>query len=210
MRSNLSTHSVMWTRSRRTPSVKQNGILSDTKFADSLTLDLPPDGRATSSIVYKCPHLLCPAIIASTDQYTLERVFLCFCWGRHISFSLRFFFLLDVQWGLCSGDFCSLWALRAKHLPNDRMSVEDQTQETEKDPNYTELQDPATPEAVVLLCLQIYEVPKSFSSLVSSVSTVLTMHFLSVATRTAPASVESTSLFCIAIADTWAPLTFAL
>lgn len=109
-----------------------------------------------------------------------------------------------MQWGLCSGDFCRLWALRAKHLPNDRMSMEDQTQETEKDPNYTELQDPATPEAVVLLCLQIYEVPKSFSSLVSSVSTVLTIHFLSVATRTAPVSVESTSLFYIATADTWA------
>lgn len=54
--------------------MKQSGILSDTKSADTLPLDLPPDGKATSSIVYKCPHLLCPAIIASVDQVILERV----------------------------------------------------------------------------------------------------------------------------------------
>lgn len=189
--------------------MKQSGILSDTKSADTLPLDLPPDGRATSSIVYKCPHLLCPAIIASMDQVTLERVCLFLLRKTHLFLS-RVLLLVRCAMGTLQWGLCSLWALRAKHLPNDRMSMEDQTQEMEKDPNYIELQDPATPEAVVLLCLQIYEVPKPFSSLVSSVSTVLTIHFLSVATRMAPASVESTSLFCIATADTWAPLTFAL
>lgn len=46
---------------------------------------------------------------------------------------------LDMQWGLRSGDFCSLSALRGKCLPDNEMIVENQ------------IQDLATPEAVVLL-----------------------------------------------------------
>lgn len=76
--------------------------------------------RWESNIFY-CLQMSSPTLSCHNSlngpSHTGKSLFICFCWGRHISFSLGFFFLLDVQWGLCSGDSAAFGHLEQSIFP---------------------------------------------------------------------------------------------